>query len=672
MLQSAKVLRMIQLKFHILLLILVTAFRVTSVVSGDTSLPIADPASVGMDQERLAVIDSIVRASIDAGETPGCVVLVARRGRVVYQRAFGHRQVEPSPEPMTLDTVFDMASITKPVATATSVMLLVEQGKVALHDPVETYLPEFTGGGKESITVFHLLTHQGGLIPDNSLEDYRQGPAEAWRRICALETVAPPGTRFIYTDLGFITLGKLIERVAGTSLQDFSRSRLFEPLSMVDTGFVPPAALQSRCATTEMRDTVWLKGVVHDPRSALLGGVAGHAGLFSTAGDLARYAQMMLQRGNWSGQQILSPATVQAMTDPYDVSGVRRGLGWDKQSSYSSNRGDLLTDAAFGHGGFTGTVLWIDPGLELCYIFLGTRLHPDGNGTINPLAGRIGTLVAAAIFDRPVEIGSSSVLCGIDVLRRDGFGPLVEGRVGLITNHTGLAADGTSTARVLQQATEVDLVALFSPEHGRHGALDVSRIEDTVDEETGLPVYSLYGADRSPTVSQLEQVDMLAFDIQDIGTRYYTYISTMGLAMEAAAKHQKRFIVLDRPNPIGGIICSGPVLDPDRSSFVAYHPLPVRHGMTVAELARMFRQERNWNLELQVVAMEGWHRGDLWDDTELRWVNPSPNMRNLTQALLYPGIGWMEGTNISVGRGTDTPFEVMAHPGWMGCAWRGP
>ena len=643
---------------------ILAAYPFTAIGQSTDALSIDVPAAVGMDAQRLAVIDTLAEAGIEAGETPGCVVLVARRGKIVFRRAYGRRQVEPSSEPMALDTIFDMASITKPVATATSVMLLVEQGKIGLHDPVVNYLPELTGGGKEAITIFQLLTHQGGLVPDNSLDDYQHGPVEAWRRICALETVAPPGTRFTYTDVGFIILGQLVERVSGISLHDFSRTHIFDPLGMVDTGFLPSVAVRSRCAATERRDGQWLKGVVHDPRSALLGGVAGHAGLFSTAGDLARYAQMMLQQGTLGGQQILSPDTVQAMTAPYDVCGIRRGLGWDKQSPYSSNRGDLLTDRSFGHGGFTGTVLWIDPGLELCYVFLGTRLHPDGEGTINPLAQRIGTLVAASVIDQPVDMGTSPVLTGIDVLRRDGFGPLTEGRVGLITNHTGVTRDGESTARVLQQSSDVDLVALFSPEHGRYGALDVAEIDDTVDEETGLPVYSLYGGDRSPTATQLREIDVLAFDIQDIGTRYYTYISTMGLAMEAASQHHKRFVVLDRPNPIGGVVCSGPMRDSDRESFVAYHPLPVRHGMTVGELARMFRAERGWNVDLRVVAMEGWHRADLWDDTELSWVNPSPNMRNLTQALLYPGVGWMEGTNLSVGRGTDTPFEVIGAP-WI-------
>ena len=626
------------------------------------------PAALGLDPARLARIEGLVEQAIAAGETSGCVVSIGRRAGTAWLRAFGERQIEPAREPMTADTIFDLASLTKPVATATAVMQLVEEGRLRLRDPIATHLPEFGRNGKDAITVHDLLTHQGGLIADNPLADYEHGAEEAWRRICDLEPLAAPGERFIYTDVGFIVLGRLVETLAGRPLADVTRERIFVPLGMHDTGYLPPTAARARCATTERRDGEWLRGVVHDPRAALLGGVAGHAGLFGTAPDLARYARALLGGGELEGSRVLGAATIAAMIRPVRVAGGGlRGLGWDEQTGFSSNRGDLLSAAAFGHGGFTGTALWIDPQLDLFVVFLGSRLHPDGKGTVNPLAGRIASVAAGAIVARAepeAERLGGAVLPGIDVLARDGFRPLLGRRVGLITNHTGRDRAGTPTTRLLQQAEGVTLVALFSPEHGPTGRLDQETIDDATDPETGLPVRSLYGQTRRPTPEMLADVDTLVFDIQDIGTRFYTYISTMLEAMRAASGRGLRFVVLDRPNPIDGVEVAGPLVDPGSESFVGCHPIAVRHGMTVGELARMFAAELALNLDLVVVPCEGWRRGDAFDATGLEWVDPSPNMRSLTAAFLYPGIGLLEMTNLSVGRGTDTPFEVLGAP-WL-------
>jgi uncharacterized protein YbbC (DUF1343 family) len=256
------------------------------------------------------------------------------------------------------------------------------------------------------------------------------------------------------------------------------------------------------------------------------------------------------------------------------------------------------------------------------------------------------------------------VLTGIDVLKRDNFRQLTGRKIGLITNHTGRSRDGESTVKLLHQAKGMELRVLFSPEHGFEGKLDVSKIGDTQDQGTGLKVFSLYGQTRRPTADMLESIDTVVFDIQDIGTRFYTYVSTMGEAMQACAEHGKRFVVLDRPNPIGGVAVAGPMLDAGRESFVGFHRLPVRHGMTAGELARLFQDELKLKLELHVIECVGWRRTASWDATGLSWVNPSPNMRSLTQAFLYPGIGLLETTNVSVGRGTDTPFEVIGAP-WI-------
>ena len=257
-----------------------------------------------------------------------------------------------------------------------------------------------------------------------------------------------------------------------------------------------------------------------------------------------------------------------------------------------------------------------------------------------------------------------TVLPGLDVLERDGFKQLSGRRLGLITNHTGVNRKGVSAIQLLHEAANVELAVVFSPEHGLEGKLDISGIGDTEHTETKLKVYSLYGKTRRPTQEMLQGLDALVFDIQDIGARFYTYISTMGNAMEEAARHDLEFFVLDRPNPIGGVAVEGPMLDEGKQSFVGYHRIPIRHGMTVGELAQMFNEELKLNLKLKVISVEGWQRDQLFDETGLTWINPSPNMRSLTEALLYPGIGLLETTNLSVGRGTETPFEVIGAP-WL-------
>src|SRR5690606_18035167 len=260
--------------------------------------------------------------------------------------------------------------------------------------------------------------------------------------------------------------------------------------------------------------------------------------------------------------------------------------------------------------------------------------------------------------------GEAVVMTGIDILVRDGFAPLAGQRVALISNHTGRDRNGRSTARLLHEAENVELARIFSPEHGYEGNLDTELVADGVDRGTGVPVLSLYGEVRRPTGDMLEGIDAIVFDIQDIGARFYTYISTMGHAMQAAADHGIRFFVLDRPNPINGVDVAGPVLDDGKQSFVGFHRIAVRHGMTVGELARLFKAELGIDVDLQVIAMEDWRRGDFFDATALPWVNPSPNIRNLTAAILYPGIGLLETTNLSVGRGTETPFEIIGAP-WL-------
>lgn len=674
----------------------------------------------GMSAQRLAEIDNAVADAISKRQLPGAVVLVARNGRVAWRKAYGSRTVEPAHEPMTPDTIFDVASLTKIVATATSIMILVERGKVSLTEPVSNYIPELKGEGRERITIEHLLTHRSGYAPDFDLKERWTGYDEAIKRLIKEPLRNPPGARFVYSDIGYIALGEVVRRVSGTTLDLFARENIFLPLGMRDTGFRPSPKLLKRIAPTEKRRgqlsylgdssedagteaEKWLRGEVHDPTSYRMVGVAGHAGLFSTADDLARYCQMILGDGQFRGVRILSPLTVAEMTRPRLVNdaGWTRGLGWDINTSFSVNRGDLFPLGSFGHTGFTGTSLWIDPATRMFVVFLSNRVHPDGKGDVAALRGRVSSIAAGAVTDVAVaararlqltryyeavlrgvapfmtsrgqamtvsgattnSLAEVKVLTGIDVLERDGFKQLAGMKIGLVTNHTGRNREGRSIIDVLNQANGVRLVALFSPEHGIRGLAD-EKISDSKDEQTGLPIYSLYGETRRPKLDQLKELDALVFDIQDIGTRFYTYISTLGYVMEEAAKARLPVFVLDRPNPIGGVAVEGPIADADKLSFTAYHTIPVRHGMTIGELAQLFNQQRQIGCDLRVIKMEGWRRNLWFDETNLTWINPSPNMRSLTEATLYPGIGLLETTNVSVGRGTDTPFEIVGAP-WM-------
>lgn len=666
------------------------------------------PESVAVSSAGLAQMDVLIAEDIAKKRLPGAVVLVGRKGRVVWRKAYGERVLEPAREAMTPDTIFDLASLTKVVATATSIMILVERGKLRVTDPVSLHIPELKGEGKDRITIEQLLTHVSGYAPDFDLRERWTGDDEAIKRLIKEPLRNPPGTRFTYSDIGFIALGEVVKRASGMPLDEFAQKNIFGPLRMTNTGFRPSSALKARIAPTEKRrgqmsylgdsganagpeGENWLRGEVHDPTSYRMNGVAGHAGLFATANDLANYCQMILNGGAYGGARILSPLSVAEMTRPRVVStsGGTRGLGWDMNTSFSTNRGDLFPPGSFGHTGFTGTSIWIDPASEMFLIFLSNRVHPDGKGDVGPLRGRVATIVAGAVTDTALvkrareqsakfyldsfrtlrqfsvsESGNSvKVLNGIDVLERDNFKPLAGMRIGLVTNHTGRNREGRQTIDVLNKAPGVKLVALFSPEHGIRGLVD-DKVPDSKDEATGLPIYSLYGESRRPKPEQLKDLDALVYDIQDVGARFYTYISTLGNVMEEAARLRLPVFVLDRPNPIGGLDVEGPIADSDKLSFIAYHTIPTRHGLTIGELGQLFNWQRNIGADLRVIKMEGWRRSMWFDETNLTWVNPSPNMRSLTEATLYPGVGLLETTNVSVGRGTDTPFEVVGAP-WI-------
>ncbi|HXP41610.1 MAG TPA: serine hydrolase [Candidatus Acidoferrales bacterium] len=641
----------------------------------------------------LASVDAVITQAIHDGNIPGAVLLVGHNRQVIYRKAYGNRALEPRREPMTLETIFDLASLTKVVATTTAVMKLVEQGKIRLNDPVAKYLPEFGQNGKEDITVRQLLTHYSGLGPDLDLKTIWEGKETAYRMAFGEAPEAPPGSRFSYSDVNFIVLGAMVERVSGETLDKYCERRIFAPLKMMHTRFTPPAGLRPKIAPTQYDENEhMLRGVVHDPTARRMGGVAGHAGLFSTADDLAKFSQALLNGGGG----VLSALSVEKMTRPEQPPSapVLRGFGWDIDSPFSSNRGDLLPVGSYGHTGFTGTSMWIDPTTQTYIILLANAVHPRGKENAIALRSKVATAVAAALpltasekealrwesitgyneaqsAARRMSVRNGSVKTGIDVLEEHGFDVLqVAGRkkrIGVLTNQTGVDADGRRIVDVLAQAPGVSLDAIFSPEHGVTGTLDTLKVSNSTDAATGIPVYSVYGgkdAARRPSADVMKQLEAVVFDIQDAGVRFYTYETTLGYFLEAAASAGVEVIVLDRPDPITGSFVQGPVSDAGRESFTNYGTVPVRQGMTLGELAKMYNAERNINAKLTVVAMEGWQRGDWFDSTGLAWVSPSPNLRSVTEAGLYPGVGLIEGTNVSVGRGTDTPFELLGAP-WM-------
>lgn len=677
-------------------------------------------APTGISSSKLAEIDNVVDQAIKDKSIPGAVVIVGHRGKVVYRKAFGDRSLVPKVEPMTVDTIFDLASLTKVVATTTSIMKLVEDGKLRLNDTVGKYIPEIQDEQAKKITIQQLLTHVSGYAPDFDLREKWRGRDGMLQALYKEKLRTVPGVKFVYSDINFETLGELIQRLSGMPEDQYIAKVVLKDLPVTrfrristadtDTALIAPTEnikgqnsyLGGSFEGSANEGERILRGQVHDPTAFRMDGVAGHAGLFSNADDLARFCQMLLNGGTLDGKRILSAQTIATMTRPYVVSedGATRGLGWDMNTSFSSNRGDLFPLGSFGHTGFTGTSVWIDRITQTYVVFLSNRVHPDGKGDATPVRAKVSTIAAAAVEDTPVEVirlaestynsavaaqipsfierkrslttvgapmsavlKNGTVLNGIDILIKNNFQDLEGKRIGLVTNQTGRSLDGTPTIDVLFNAKNVKLVSLFSPEHGIRGELDTEKIDDSKDEKTGLPVYSLYkDGMRRPKPEQLEGLDAIVYDIQDVGTRFYTYTATLKNVMEEAAKLGKPIYILDRPDPITGSITEGSLADEDKLNFIAAHTIPVRYGMTIGELGLLMNAERKLGADVRVIKMDGWSREMWFDQTGQTWVNPSPNMRSLTEATLYPGIGLLETTNVSVGRGTDTPFEVVGAP----------
>ncbi len=770
-------------------------------------VPSAEAQTLKPTTPDFTLVSQLVNDAIAQHKLPGAVIQLGHDGQVAFRQAYGNRKLagepgadgQPGPaEPMTANTVFDMASLTKCIVTATAIGQLYEQGKLDFDAPVERYLPAFNPAHdpqRSLVTIRLLLTHFSGEAPDVDLKDpwglAAPDKAEGIRRALSTPLSSTPGTKFVYSDINFVLLGYLVETLSGERLDDYAREHIFEPLGMTQTGYhafdrscgpvrhlganvistynphmgrilvkcpantwspanpdiAPTAHDDEGTAATNPDFGQLLRGTVHDPTTRRMGGVAGHAGVFSTTHDMGLFAQALLDRladrpgkfplkgstllllstpeqpGHNPGQIAAANAAEQAAIAAGEKPAIGnpaliapnypaikgqslRGFGWDIDSGYSKPRGRVFPIGSFGHTGFTGTSLWLDPGSNSYVLLLSNAIHPHAGAAISNLRGEVASAAAEALkvgspssrpassdatVGAPAHASSISILTGVDVLEASHFALLADTaqhqtpfRLGLLTNQTGQDAQGRRTVDILaadlpKTLPNAKLTTLFSPEHGIFGQQDTEHLHAENDPATGLHVTSLYGphdSDRRPSHAQLQDLDAVVIDLQNAGVRFYTYDAVVGYFLEAAAaerriyNHPLRIVVLDRPDPLGGVAVQGPVSDAGLESYTNYMPLPIRYGMTIGELARYINGVKQLGAALTVVPMQGWHRAEFYDATGLPWINPSPNLRSLAAAVLYPGIALLEMTNVSVGRGTATPFELFGAGSTAGApAW---
>lgn len=653
--------------------------------SGRAEPTISTPGPLGKPVP-MHELEAVVAAQIADANVAGAVVAIGDASGVRERVALGQRTVGRDAELMTEDTIFDLASLTKAVATSTAVLQLAERGRLDLEAPAGRYWPAFADGGKARITIRQLLTHTSGLPPGLAARSELRGPASVLHAIGIMPPISEPGHRVIYSDLNYVALGEIVQRVSGVGLDAWCAQHIFRPLGMRDTAFRPSRKAIMRIAPTIIRNGRWLRGKVHDPTAAALGGVSGNAGLFSTADDLALFARMLLNGGRVGDRRILQPDSVALLLTPDGSAAVEaaRTLGWEVQAPLIPNRYRAPRAGLLQHLGYTGTGLWIDLVTRRFVIVLTSRLYPDEQGNAMPLREAVLNLVsnsapllsgeqiavraptmaeAVTSAGRRLPMAVGPVRSGIDVLEANGFAPLVGKRVGLVTNHSGFDAQGRRTIDVLNEAPGVRLSAIFAPEHGIGTDLD-ARFGDMIDARSNVVVHSLYGSSKDIPRSALADIDVVVFDLQDAGVRFFTYLATLGATLEAAAKARIPVLVLDRPNPIGGDLVGGPVSDTADRSLTNYVPLPLVHGMTIGELARLLNDQLHIGAALHVVTMEQYDRAMRFANTGLGWVPPSPNLRDFAALERYPDVGLIEGANVSVGRGTSAPFGMVGAP-WM-------
>lgn len=658
--------------------------------------------------DELSSIDTFIENEIANG-FPGAVLLILYKGEVVKETAYGSAQIYNGLEkltvdvPMTTETLFDLASLTKSFATTLSILKLENEGKMNSDDLLYSYFPEFQTPEQKTITIASLLTHTSGLDvsfpfykPNHfqyGNEFYSRDPETALSMIHQLPLAYPPMTSSLYSDLGYLLLGKTIEKVVGTSLDDYTYNEIYQPLGLKSTFYLPleKGISTSSIAGTERlgntRDgrydwegirTYPLIGEVHDELAYYtMQGVSGHAGVFSTAHDLAQLCQLFLNGGTYQHQTFFTPNLLEKYLKPSSIDSNYL-MGFDSGLAPLTFRryGLMPSEEAYGKTGWTGTMVLIDPAVDLSIILLTNKRHTAiqdnqfvGSDFETGNYAAIVTQIYEALLNHPsytldsidesVNTVKKPIELGIDQFEK--YKHLFDQKkVGLITNGSGKNTKGLHTIDLLHLST--DLTALFSPEHGIRGEYEAGVwVEDTIDAPTGLPVYSLYNETKAPTPEMLQNIDIMAYDIQDVGVRMYTYIYTLISSMEACAKQNIPFVVFDRPNPTGGLI-SGNLLEPEFESSIGKFALPIQYGLTVGELALYLNEQLSLGCDLTVIPMNGWTHSGYYSDYACSFTAPSPNMKTIQTAYAYPATVFIEGTNVSEGRGTDYPFEIIGAP----------
>lgn len=592
--------------------------------------------------------------AVAQSKAPGAVAFVGHADETLFLGATGQRELIPDPQPALPDTLYDLASLTKVIATTTAVMMLRDQGALDLDQPVSEIVPI---PAFRAFTFRHLLTHTAGLIGYDTYYKEVSGINDILQRLASLPLASPPGTRRVYSDFGFMLLGKAVELIAGDSLDVFCRKHIFEPMAMLHTTYKPPAEWRSLCAATEQcpwRQRVMI-GEVHDENAFAIGGVSGHAGLFAPAGDLAKFCRAILH-GYLLPQKTLDEMTRLGQVPSYPW----QGLGWKIDPWRCGSEGFLPSRAAMGHTGWTGTNIWIDRDSGVYAILLSNTCHPS---RIKRDSKTLRQTFYAGIDAelRPQKVNAHS---GLDRLVWEGFEALRGKRAAVLTNMAAVDQLGRPLLGVLGLDASVNIVRIFSPEHGLHGQAEAGK-KVTSETARDIPVVSLYGEQKRPTREQLKDIDCFVIDLPDVGARFYTYPATMKACMAACAEAGKPVLVLDRPNPLGGAVLEGPIAA-QPGSDVCWAPVPIRHGMTLGEIALYFKQTAfaKTKLDVQVCLADGWPRERLFEDCSLPWVPPSPNLPTPETALLYAGMCLFEGVNMNEGRGTETPFLTIGAP-WL-------
>ncbi len=602
---------------------------------------------------QLQALKQALEWAIKGAGAPGATACVGVAGGEMLIEAAGYRALTPSRESAEKDSLYDLASLTKVIATTTAVMLLIEEGRLSLEQRITEFIPL---SNLNAFTVRHLLTHTSGLPAWRAWHQEASGMLEYVEHIAEAAAGAVPDRSRTYSDMGFILLAKIVEQATRDSFDAFCRQRIFEPLGMKDTLFTPPEALRPRCAPTERcswRNRM-LRGEVHDENASAIGGVSGHAGLFSTARDLGVFCSALLE-GRLVKEETLAEMTRGGQVPCYPW----QGLGWWVDPWTSGANGYLPSRTAFGHTGWTGTSIWMDRDRKNYAILLSNTCHPTrekrNNGEL-----RRRFYAAAADADYP---NSTNAHTGLDKLLRNEFSDIAGKRLALLTNSAAVDQLGRSIMDVFNLCGAPKPSLLYSPEHGFFGQAEAGA--HVASEKGDIPIVSLYGDRKHPSAEELRQIDLFAVDLPDIGARYYTYMDTMKNCMAACAEHNVPMLILDRPNPVGGAILEGPVAR-EYGSPVCCAPLPIRHGMTLGELALYFKDVffSKTKLSVTVLSAENWWRELQADVCALPWKAPSPNIPSAETALMYIGTCLFEGLNMNEGRGTDTPFLVCGAP-WL-------